>query len=59
MLKKRVEEYASGREAEFEVHRLREEARRAQEQAERRLANKELEKFRERVSHGFSHQLSM
>lgn len=48
VLKKRVEEYASGREAEFEVHRLREEARRAQEQAERRLANKELEKFRER-----------
>lgn len=49
-MKKRVEQYVSGKEADLEEQKAREEAKRAQELAEGRLANKELEQFRERVS---------
>ena len=44
----------SSREAELEELRAREEAKRTQEMAEGKLANKELEKFRERVSYFLS-----
>ena len=44
-----MEKYVRQKQAELEEQKEREEARRTQELAERRLANKELEKFRERV----------
>jgi hypothetical protein len=55
VLKNRVREYVSSRESELEEQKAWEEVKRAQEAAERRLANKELEKFRERVSLPPSH----
>lgn len=51
MLKKEVEQYVSSKEAELEEQKAREESKKAQELAEGRLANMELEKFRERVSY--------
>ena len=49
-LKSRIEEYAKTKDAELAQQKLQDEAKRNQELAQRRLATKELEKFRERVS---------
>ncbi len=45
-----MEEYINNKDAELAEEKLEEEAKRSQELAERRLATRELEKFRERVS---------
>lgn len=50
-MKSRVEGYTRSKEAELSEQNMREEAKKAQELVERRLANKELELFRQRVSY--------
>ena len=50
-LRRKVDEFARQREAELSEQKAKEEAKRQRELAERRLANKEIEKFRERVGH--------
>ena len=45
-----MEEYAREKEAKLSEQRAKEEAKTAQELADRKLANKEIEKFRARVS---------